>query len=148
MGSQRVERIIEAPPEAVFRLYVDPQRVSEWQTGTRGLIDVSGPLDEPGTTYTVDAPGPDLHIEVTRVEAPGLTERSAHSRWYEWQGRARFDPTPEGWTRFTFDIEVTGTGVLGRLMAGLFRLIGPRFLASEFDGLKRTAESDQEAAAG
>jgi hypothetical protein len=148
VGRQRVERIIEAPPEAVFRLYVDPQRVTEWQTATRGLLDVSGPLDEPGTTYKVDAPGPDLHVEVTRVEAPTLIERSARSRWYEWRGTARFEPTPEGWTRFTFEMDTTGVGLLGPLIAGLFRLIGPRFMAAEFDGLKRTAEGDQEAKAG
>src|SRR5215216_6905264 len=42
---------IQASPEEVWRIYVDPSRIPEWQTGSPVIEDVQGAGDVPGTTY-------------------------------------------------------------------------------------------------
>src|SRR5829696_7410791 len=41
---------IQAQPDEVWRLYVNPSRVADWQTGSP-VEGITGPGDEPGTTY-------------------------------------------------------------------------------------------------
>ena len=74
MGRYRITRQIPATPEQVFRAFTDPALVVDWMDGT-GLIDATGPLDEPGTRYTLVVWGPwRFRTEVTRVEAPRVHE--------------------------------------------------------------------------
>jgi uncharacterized protein YndB with AHSA1/START domain len=42
---------IEAAPEIVWRAYVDPMRIPEWQTGRPVIGDVSGEFGVPGSSY-------------------------------------------------------------------------------------------------
>ena len=42
---------IEAAPSQVWRTYVDPERIPEWQTGKPVIGDVRGAPGEPGSTY-------------------------------------------------------------------------------------------------
>jgi hypothetical protein len=70
-----IRRMIAAPPEVVFRIYTDPARVPEWQPGVKGVIEQTGPLDQPGTTYVLDQPGPRFGVEVLRVDAPRLHQQ-------------------------------------------------------------------------
>jgi uncharacterized membrane protein len=43
---------INAPPEVAWEIARDPARIPEWNTTVVAVKDVSGPLDQPGTTYT------------------------------------------------------------------------------------------------
>jgi uncharacterized protein YndB with AHSA1/START domain len=38
-------------PETVWRIYIEPARIPDWQTGSPVIEDISGAGDEPGTTY-------------------------------------------------------------------------------------------------
>ena len=42
---------IDAAPEQVWRTYVDPTRIPDWQTGKPVIADVQGAPGEPGSTY-------------------------------------------------------------------------------------------------
>jgi uncharacterized protein YndB with AHSA1/START domain len=97
-----IERLIAAPPEVVFELYCDPERLREWQPALRGLIDRTGPLNAPGTSYVLDQPGPRLQITVLQADPPYLHEQRENFRWYGWVLAARFLPADTG-TRTVFD---------------------------------------------
>ena len=47
MGERQVSVVIKAPPELVFGLYTDAERVREWLSGVREVRTV-GPTDQPG----------------------------------------------------------------------------------------------------
>ena len=51
MGAASYSVWIQARPEDVWRTYVDPSRIPDWQTGSPVIEDISGAGDEPGTTY-------------------------------------------------------------------------------------------------
>ncbi len=74
MGRYRLSRGIRATPERVFRAFTDPALVVDWMDGT-GVTGVTGPLDQPGTRYTLVIWGPwRFRTEVVRVEAPRVHE--------------------------------------------------------------------------
>lgn len=76
MGRYRITRQIRATPAQVFRAFTEPAFVADWMDGT-GVIDTTGPLDQPGTRYTFVVWGPwRFRTEVVRVEAPALHETS------------------------------------------------------------------------
>lgn len=85
MGRYRITRHIQARPERVFIALTDPALVVDWMDGT-GLIDATGPLDTPGTRYTLVIWGPwRFRTQVTRVVAPHLHEiegRGPLGTWY------------------------------------------------------------------
>ena len=44
---------VAAPAERVFDLWTDLDRMREWVGGVTKVTDVSGPVDQAGTTYSV-----------------------------------------------------------------------------------------------
>ena len=67
MGASNFSVWIQARPEDVWRIYVDPSRIPDWQTGSPVIEDISGAGDEPGTTY-VSRRGPGT-AQTTVLEA-------------------------------------------------------------------------------
>ena len=53
MATYRFAVDIAAPREQVFALWTDLERMAEWVGGVKDVVDVSGPIDQAGTTYTV-----------------------------------------------------------------------------------------------
>jgi uncharacterized protein YndB with AHSA1/START domain len=51
MGEYVYSVRIEAPPEHVWPVYVDPRRIPQWQTGRPVIEEVRGDPGEPGSTY-------------------------------------------------------------------------------------------------
>jgi uncharacterized protein YndB with AHSA1/START domain len=51
MGELEYSVWINASPEDVWRSYVDPTRIPDWQTGKPVIGDVQGAPGEPGSTY-------------------------------------------------------------------------------------------------
>lgn len=51
MGVLKYSVWIMATPEQVWRTYVDPARIPDWQTGKPVIGEVHGGLGEPGSTY-------------------------------------------------------------------------------------------------
>ena len=53
MGEYTFTVHVAAPPETVFALWTDLDRLHEWTGGVTRVTDVSGPSGQAGTTYTV-----------------------------------------------------------------------------------------------
>jgi len=70
MGRYRKTRRIEASPHVVFRAFTDPVVVADWMEAD-AVIDQRGPLDVPGSTYTLVIRGPwRFRMRVTRSMPP------------------------------------------------------------------------------
>ncbi len=103
-----LRRTINAPPDVVFRVFTDPDLLPAWQPGLRGVVDRTGPLDQPGTTYGLDQPGPPLRIRVLRVERPTLHEQLEGLPWYGWIGIAHFEALAGNRTRLRYEMHAQG----------------------------------------
>lgn len=96
MGEYRFELRIKAPPERVFDTWIDLDRMTEWVEGVTRVSDVSGPVDRPGTTYTVWFGRMRSSAEVLAAERPRLF-RSRISSWIlKAENEARFEPDGDG----------------------------------------------------
>ena len=98
---------VAAPPEQVFALWTDLERMGEWVGGVTGVTDVSGPIDAAGTTYIVHFGPMKSPTEVLEVERPRLFP----TRFGNWLLRGRsgavFEPDGDG-TRITQEFETVG----------------------------------------
>ena len=91
---------VDAPPERVFDLWTNLQRMGEWVGGVTGVTDVSGPLDRVGTTYVVHFGPVKSPTEVLDAERP----RRFATRFGSWVLR--------GTSRATFEPDGAGTRVM------------------------------------
>lgn len=74
MGRYRITRRIGATPEQVFRAFTDPALVADWMDAS-AVRDPTGPLDVPGSRYTLIIRGPwRFRTLVVRSEPPWLHE--------------------------------------------------------------------------
>jgi uncharacterized protein YndB with AHSA1/START domain len=137
-----IRRLIFAPPEQVFAAYTDASRLNEWQPGVRGVAEKTGRLDQAGTRYVVDQPGPRLSIEVLSVDPPQLHRQLESYRWYQWVGTARFEPLQGSRTRFSYEY-APRLGGFGWLLWPAMMVMALFFMRSEFDQLKAVAETRQ-----
>lgn len=117
MGSYRIARRIRATPDQVFRAFTDPALVVDWMDAT-GVVDATGPLDEPGSRYTFVVWGPwRFRSEIGRVEAPFLHEVSGHGPLGARYRMVATLAAEDGWTDLDLLTEYTvPLGVLGRWM--------------------------------
>jgi hypothetical protein len=53
MGTHRLSVHVPAPPDRVFGLWIDLDRMKDWVGGVTRVTDVTGPVAQAGTTYTV-----------------------------------------------------------------------------------------------
>jgi hypothetical protein len=53
MPTHHLAAFAAAPPERVFDLWIDLDRMTEWVGGVTKVTDISGPVDRVGTTYLV-----------------------------------------------------------------------------------------------
>jgi len=78
MGHVRDTFHIDASPDRVWALSIDPSRYSDWQAGLVEVKDITGPLDHVGSKVTVvfKVMGRRLEgtVEVTKVEPGKLIE--------------------------------------------------------------------------
>lgn len=102
MGDYSFTVHIAAPPEAVFDLWTDLDRLHEWIGGVTRVTDVSGPSDQAGTTYTV---------WFGRMRSPTSILEAERPRWI----RSRFgNPVLRGETEASFEPEGEGTSLTQR----------------------------------
>ena len=98
---------VGAPPEHVFALWTNLERMGEWVGGVTGVSDVSGSVDQIGTTYVVHFGPVKSPTEVLEVERP----RVFSTRFGSWILRGRssstFEPDGDG-TRLTQTFETVG----------------------------------------
>jgi len=98
---------VAAPPEQVFGLWTDLERMGEWVGGVTGVSDVSGPVDQVGTTYIVHFGPMKSPTEILEVDRP----RVFATRFGNWLLRGRSSATFESdgdGTRVTQSFETVG----------------------------------------
>jgi uncharacterized protein YndB with AHSA1/START domain len=98
---------VAAPPDRVYALWTNLDRMSDWVGGVTAVTDVSGPLDRVGTSYVVHFGPMKSPTEITDVDPP----RRYAMRFGNWilRGRssATFEPDGDG-TRLTQEFETVG----------------------------------------
>ena len=107
MARYTISTHVAAPPEQVFALWTNHVRMGEWVGGVTGVSDLSGPVDQAGTTYVVHFGPMKSPTEILEVERP----RRFATRFGNWllRGRASatFEPDGDG-TRVTQEFETVG----------------------------------------
>ena len=74
MGRCRITRRIAATPEQVYRAFTDPVLVADWMDAS-AIVGATGPLDVPGSRYTLVIRGPwRFRTAVARAQPPRLHE--------------------------------------------------------------------------
>ena len=125
MGHVRDSFYVDAPPDAVWSVAVDPQRIPEWNATVVEVRDVSGPLDARGSRYTTVSKIAGRPLDITwtveSVERPLHAEASATTPL---GGSARqvvhYQPEARG-TRVNVDIEYEiAPGLLGQVVSKAF----------------------------
>ena len=98
---------VDAPPERVFDLWTNLQRMGEWVGGVTGVTDISGPVDRVGTTYVVRFGPVRSPTEVLEADPP----RRFATRFGNWYLRGTSSTTfvPDGaGTRVTQEFATIG----------------------------------------
>jgi uncharacterized protein YndB with AHSA1/START domain len=145
MPDVRVAELVHASPEQVWAAQLDGPGIAEWFPGARSVSDISGPLDRPGTTYTVQFnPLRRSTVEITEVEAPIMHTRLWRARPMGSRGRATVLMHPEdGGTRVDLDVSYElPLGSLGRLLESRswVRHRAARGIRQELQAFSRFAE--------
>ena len=107
MARYTISTHIAAPPEDVFALWTNLERMGEWIGGVTGVSDVSGTVDQAGTTYVVHFGPMKSPTEILEVEPP----RRFATRFGNWLLRGRSSATlePDGdGTLITQEFETVG----------------------------------------
>jgi uncharacterized protein YndB with AHSA1/START domain len=96
MGRYEFSVRIAAPPDRVFDLWTDLDRMKEWVGGVTNVTDVSGPLDRAGTRYTVWFGRMRSPTEVIAVDRPRMIRTRFGNRVLRGQTLATFEPEDDG----------------------------------------------------
>lgn len=131
---------IDATPEEVFDLYVDPERRAEWNPAARSVTIESGAINEAGSRYFVETRFGRLNVEVLEVERPHLYRLRERSGTMESEATMRLEPLPGGRTRVVANASFERSGVAGRLFAPLVSAAGRWWGQGELKRLKQVAE--------
>src|SRR3989442_1440361 len=107
MGEYRFSIHIAAPPEPVFDLWTNLDRLHEWTGGVTRVTDVTGPLDRIGTRDTVWFGRMASPSEVVDVERPHRFRTRFGNRLLRGESEAIFDPDGGG-TRLTQRLRTHG----------------------------------------
>ncbi len=119
MPSHHLSAFAAAPPERVFDLWTDLDRMKDWVGGVSRVTDLSGPIDQVGTRYVVwfgKMKSPTIVLEADRP-------RRFSTRFGNWIMRGVNTTTfvPEGnGTRIVEDFRTEG--LVSAITARLFAL--------------------------
>jgi uncharacterized protein YndB with AHSA1/START domain len=96
MGSYRITRHIDAPPDDVFRAFIDPALVVDWMDAS-AVEDAAAPLDVPGTRFTLVIKGPHkFRSEVVRAVPGQVHETAGRGPFGSYRMVATLTPTTGG----------------------------------------------------
>ena len=118
MPSHRLTAFAAVPPERVFDLWIDLDRMKEWVRGITNVTDVTGPVDRVGTRYVVWFGPVKSRTEVLEAERP----RRFKTRFGSWILRGvnttTFEPDGDG-TRIVEEMRTEGglSAITSRLFA-------------------------------
>ena len=107
MATYRFSIVINAAPESVFAAWTDLDRMPEWVGGVTGVSDLSGPIDRPGTRYTVHFGSMTSPTEIVDVERPRHIRTRFGNRILRGESDVRFEPLGSA-TRLTQELHTRG----------------------------------------
>ncbi len=118
VAEHRVTTDIAAPPERVFAVWMDLDRMTEWVGGVKRVTDVSGPIDVAGTRYIVHFGPMKSPTEILEVDRPHHVRTRFGNLILKGESDVRFEPIPEG-TRLTQVFRTRGfiSAITGRIFA-------------------------------
>jgi uncharacterized protein YndB with AHSA1/START domain len=119
MGEYRFSIHVAAPPEQVFDLWTDLDRLREWTGGVTKVTDVTGPLDRVGARYTVWFGRMASPTEVLAVERPRRFTTRFGNRLLRGENEATFEPNDRGGTLLTERLRTRGliSAIIARIFA-------------------------------
>jgi uncharacterized protein YndB with AHSA1/START domain len=107
MAHYTIRAHADATVDDVFALWTDLQRMGEWVGGVTGVSDVSGPVDQAGTTYVVHFGPMTSPTEVLEVERPHRFATKFGNRLLRGRTVATFEADGDG-TVITQEFETVG----------------------------------------
>ena len=117
MARYTITTHVAAPPDQVFALWTNLERMGEWVGGVTGVSDISGPVDRAGTTYVVHFGPLKSPTEILEVERPALFATRFGNVILRGRSSATFEPEADG-TRITQTFETVG--VISAISAWIF----------------------------
>jgi uncharacterized protein YndB with AHSA1/START domain len=140
MAHYTISTYVAAPPDHVFALWTNVDRMGEWVGGVTGVSDVSGPIDRVGTTYVVHFGPVKSQTEVLEADPPRRFATCFGSWVLRGVSSASFAPEGDG-TRVTQEFETVG--LISAIMAWLFARGSYRgSFRQELEAFARLAEAD------
>jgi uncharacterized protein YndB with AHSA1/START domain len=118
VSTHRVSVHVSAPPDRVFGLWTDLDRMKDWVGGVTRITDLTGPVAQAGTSYTVWFGPMASRTEVLEADPP----RFLRTRFGTWllagETSARFEAEGDG-TRIDQEFRTRGLipGIMGRVFA-------------------------------
>ncbi|MEO6208359.1 MAG: SRPBCC family protein, partial [Candidatus Limnocylindrales bacterium] len=90
MGTHRLSVQVAAPPERVFGLWTDLDRMKDWVGGVTRVSDLTGPVAQAGTSYTVWFGPMANRTEVLEADPPHFLRTRFGTRLLAGESSARF----------------------------------------------------------
>jgi uncharacterized protein YndB with AHSA1/START domain len=144
MAEYRFSIAIDASPDRVFALWMDLDRMREWVGGVSQVTDLSGPVDRPGTRYTVWFGRMRSPTEILGVTRPRHVRTRFGNLLLKGESDVTFEPEAGG-TRLKQEFRTRGlvSAILARLFAmgsykGSFR--------GELEAFREIVEREERAA--
>ena len=107
MGTHQLTVHVAAPPDVVFELWTDLDRMQEWVGGVTNVTDVTGPVGRAGTRYTVWFGRMASRTEVLEADPPRFLRTRFRSRLLGGETRATFESEGDG-TRIVQEFRTEG----------------------------------------
>ncbi len=146
MGAVDYSVWIQASPEQVWRVYVDPSRIPEWQTGSPVIEEIHGPADQAGSTYVSRRRPGAARTTVTEADKPSRLMTTTEAYFgLRFDVRSLLTLQPGG-TLLELHVEThwpRGLGMLGKLLEAA--ILSPREGQKELGRLKALIERDHRA---
>jgi carbon monoxide dehydrogenase subunit G len=119
MAAYRFSVTIRAPIELVYDLWTDLALMKDWVGGVTRVTDVTGPVDQAGTTYTTWFGSMASRTEVLEAERPRLYHTRFAGRILSGENRSVLQAEGTA-TRLTEEFRIGGgiaAAVFGRIFA-------------------------------
>ena len=107
MPTHRLSAFAAAPPDRVFALWIDLDRMTEWVGGVTKVTDVTGPVDQAGTRYVVWFGPVKSPTVVLEADPPRLLSTRFGNWILRGTNTTTFEPEGKG-TRITEVMQTTG----------------------------------------
>jgi uncharacterized protein YndB with AHSA1/START domain len=140
MAQYRFSILVDAPPARVFDRFMDLERMPEWVGGVTRVTDLTGPVDRPGTRYTVWFGRMRSPTQILEVERPRHVRTRFGNLILKGESDVTFDPEAGG-TRLTQEFRTRG--LVSALAARVFATGSyKRSFRGELDAFREIVERE------